>query len=55
MQSKLKLTQPLPVRFGHSPCVKLTLSVRPAPATRLVPVRVLRLDTEARTDRPRFV
>ena len=54
MQSKLKATQPLPVRFGHSPCVKLTLTERPATPPRLTPVRVLRLDREARADRSRF-
>lgn len=55
MQSKMKITQPLPVRFGHSPCVKLTLSPRPASSPRIVQVRVLRLDSDLRPERPRFL
>lgn len=50
MQLKLKATQPLPVRFTHAPCVKLTLADRPAAFPR-AGVRVLRLEKMSGNDR----
>jgi len=43
VQTELKTTRQIPVRFGHAPCVKLTLEARPARPPATNGVRVLKL------------
>ena len=49
----MKTMRQLAVRFGHSPCVKLTLAVKAAPALEATLIRVVRIQNDTPQQRVR--